>query len=190
MAPVFPTYDAHDQRQALRLMVHAKSQPREPTPAMIEAHRAALAPLTDLVAKHNDPADYEMLGMCQLVLGDEALAAATFRVGLNIERERNAQSDLCGAFMRRISMLDGWALGRAAPYPQPFSPQGAERWSHRAWPGEPASASGSPPIPAMHQRGKGPGIGPRAICARDRLAHLAVPRNETSPQTVMGGGSR
>ncbi len=105
VSPAFMAYDAHDQRQALRLMVHAKSAPQAPTPAVVEAHRAALAPLSELVARHGDPADYEMLGMCHVVVGNEEGAGAIFRAGLAIERERNAQSDLCGAFMKRISML-------------------------------------------------------------------------------------
>jgi hypothetical protein len=104
-SPAFATYDAHDQRQALRLMVQAKGLPQPLSAAVIEAHRTAIAPLTDLVSKHNDPADYEMLGMCHVVVGDEAAAGAAFRAGLDLERARNAQSDLCGAFMRRISML-------------------------------------------------------------------------------------
>lgn len=102
-SPAFATYEANDQRQSLRLMIHAKSPPQ--TPAMVEAHRAAIAPLTDLVSKHNDPGDYEMLGMCHVAVGNEAGAMSVFRAGLDLERVRNAQSDLCGAFMRRISML-------------------------------------------------------------------------------------
>ena len=104
-SPAFLTYEPHDQRQALRLMVHAKSAPHTPTPAVVEAHRAAIAPLSELVGVHGDPADYEMLGMCHVVVGNEQGAATIFRAGLAIERERNAQSDLCGAFMRRISLL-------------------------------------------------------------------------------------
>jgi hypothetical protein len=104
-SPAFATYDAHDQRQALRLMVHAKGLPQPLSAAVVEAHRTAIAPLTDLVAKHHDPADYEMLGMCHVVVGDEAAAGVAFRAGLDLERAKNAQSDLCGAFMRRISML-------------------------------------------------------------------------------------
>ena len=104
-SPAFATYDAHDQRQALRLMVHAKGLPSPLAPAVVEAHRAAVAPLTDLVSKHNEPADYEMLGMCHVAVGNEQEAATVFRAGLTLERERSAQSDLCGAFMRRISML-------------------------------------------------------------------------------------
>jgi hypothetical protein len=103
--PAFRGHEAKDQRQALKLMVHAKGAPAPPPPAMVEAHRAALGPLMDLVSTHGDPADYEMLGMCQLTTGDEASAAQSFRTGLTIERERNAQSDLCGALMKRVSML-------------------------------------------------------------------------------------
>jgi hypothetical protein len=38
-------------------------------------------------------------------VGNEAEAMTMFRAGLDLERAKNAQSDLCGAFMRRISML-------------------------------------------------------------------------------------
>jgi hypothetical protein len=104
-SPAFATYEPNEQRQSLRLMVHMKNVPATPTPAMVAAHQAAVAPLTDLVSKHNDPADYEMLGMCHVAVGNEAGAMSVFRAGLDLERVRNAQSDLCGAFMRRISML-------------------------------------------------------------------------------------
>jgi hypothetical protein len=104
-SPDFMRYEANDQRQALRLMVHAKGVPDPPTPAMVEAHRTALGPLTELVSKYNEPADYEMLGMCHVAVGNEEGAGTVFRAGLAIERERNVQSDLCGAFMKRISML-------------------------------------------------------------------------------------
>jgi hypothetical protein len=46
-----------------------------------------------------------MLGMCHVVIGNEAGAGAVFRAALAIERERNAQSDLCGSLMKRVSML-------------------------------------------------------------------------------------
>jgi hypothetical protein len=104
-SPEFGTYEANDQRQALRLMVHAKAVPDPPTPAMVEAHRAALGPLTELVSRYNEPADYEMLGMCHVAVGNEEGAGTVFRAALAIERERNVQSDLCGALMKRISML-------------------------------------------------------------------------------------
>ena len=46
-----------------------------------------------------------MLGMCHVAGGTEAGAATVVRAGLTIERERNPQSDLCGALMRRVSLL-------------------------------------------------------------------------------------
>jgi hypothetical protein len=101
----FRGYVPQDRRQALRLMVHAKGVPDPPTPPMVRAHRAAIPPLTELVAQLGDPLDYEMLGMCQVAVGEEAAAGETFRAGLAIERDRNLQSDLCGALMKRISML-------------------------------------------------------------------------------------
>jgi hypothetical protein len=104
-SPGFRTNEAKDQRQALKLMIHAKGSPPSPTPAVIDAHRAALGPLAELVAAHGEPADQEMLGMCHLMMGDEASAGASFRAALTVERERNAQSDLCGVLMKRVSML-------------------------------------------------------------------------------------
>jgi hypothetical protein len=102
---VFRGYAPNDQRQALRLMIHAKGVPDPPTPEMIEAHRAAIEPLTELVSSQGEPSDFEMLGMCHVAVGNEQGAGEVFRAGLAIERERNVQSDLCGAFMKRISML-------------------------------------------------------------------------------------
>jgi len=101
----FRRHKPEDQRQALKLMVLAKGAPQPPTPAMIEAHRAAVVPLTELVKKHGEPSDHELLGICQVVLGNEEAASQTFRAGLAIERERNPQSDLCGALMKRVSLL-------------------------------------------------------------------------------------
>jgi len=103
--PEFMKFRAEDQRQALRLMVLAKGAPSKPTAIMIEAHRAAVQPLTALVSEYNDPGDYEMLGVCHVLLGNEESASRIFRVGLQLERERNAQSDLCGRLMTRVSQL-------------------------------------------------------------------------------------
>lgn len=104
-SPEFRTYPAADQRQALKLMIHAKGLPHIMPPHMVEAHRACIEPLTELVSVHNDPVDYEMLGMCHVALGNEQGASAVFRAGLALERERNAQSDLCGALMKRVAAL-------------------------------------------------------------------------------------
>jgi hypothetical protein len=101
----FAKQRAEDQRQALRIMVHAKNVPTTPTPAMVEAHKAAVAPLTELVSTHGEPADYEMLGMCRVVLGQEEAAMGVFKAALQIERARSPGSDLCGALMRRVSLL-------------------------------------------------------------------------------------
>jgi hypothetical protein len=101
----FVTYRPEDQRQALRLMVLAKNAPKTPTPAMIDAHRAAIPALTELVSVHQEPADHEMLGICHLLLGHEESASAIFRAGLAIERERSPGSDLCGELMKRISLI-------------------------------------------------------------------------------------
>ncbi|HLK37382.1 MAG TPA: hypothetical protein VKU41_11560 [Polyangiaceae bacterium] len=103
--PAFTGYDEQDRRQALRIMVHAKGVPDPPSPAMIEAHRAALGPLTALASASGDPADQEMLGMCLVVVGEPERAGEVFRAALAVERERNLQSDLCGALMKRVSML-------------------------------------------------------------------------------------
>jgi len=103
--PGFSKNRPEDQRQALKLMVHFKGAPKKPTPAMVDAHRAALEPLTELVSVHSEPADFEMLGMCHLLLEHPDAASNMFRQGLTIERSRNPSSDLCGALMRRVSEI-------------------------------------------------------------------------------------
>jgi hypothetical protein len=105
--PDFMQHRPEDQRNALRLMIMAKGapNPERATPAMVEAHQAALPSLTDLINKYAEPADHEMLGICYVVLGNPENADKTFRAGLALERQRNPQSDLCGAFMKRISFL-------------------------------------------------------------------------------------
>jgi hypothetical protein len=104
-SPPFAGYRVEDQRQALQLMVLMKGAPKPPTAAMTEAHRAALGALTGLVATHAEPSDHELLGICHVVLGDEASASTVFKAGLAIERERSPQSKLCGALMKRVSMV-------------------------------------------------------------------------------------
>jgi hypothetical protein len=103
-SPDFSTYQPENQRQALRLMILAKGAP-DKTDAVVQAHKAAIKPLEALVAAHGEPADYELLGICHAVAGDTKSADAAFRTGLNAERQRNASSDLCGSFMKRISLL-------------------------------------------------------------------------------------
>jgi hypothetical protein len=100
----FTSYRVEDQRQALRLMIMAKGLPPKPTPAMSEAYGVAVTCLTRLIPL-GDAADHELLGMCQVVLGDEASASETFRAGLAIERARDPQSKLCGTLMKRVSSV-------------------------------------------------------------------------------------
>ena len=104
-APAFVDYRVEDQRQALRLMIMMKGTPIVPTPPMVEAHRAAISPLKRIVEVHREPKDHELLGICHVVAGDETTASAVFKAGLAIERAKNPQSDLCGALMKRVSML-------------------------------------------------------------------------------------
>jgi hypothetical protein len=101
----FKTYRVEDQRQALKLMILKKGAPEAKTPAMTEAHAAAIECLTELVSTHNEPADYELLGVCHVVMGNEASASDIFKAALAIERERDPSSTLCGTLMKRVSML-------------------------------------------------------------------------------------
>ena len=94
-----------DQRQALKLMIHAKAPPGAAGDEMRSAFRAALPILQALVVKHHDPADYEMLGMSYVVLEQPEKATEIFKKALEIERARNPASDLCGTLMRRVSEL-------------------------------------------------------------------------------------
>ena len=103
--PGFVSYEPEHQRKALKLMVHTKRRENVPPPHVVEAHRAAIAPLTELVGGYGEPEDFEMLGLCQVVIGDEQAAAASFRAGLNIERQRNPQSNLCGALMKWVASV-------------------------------------------------------------------------------------
>jgi len=102
--PDFSDNRPEDQRQALKLLVLAK-RTGQPSAKLVEAHRAAIAPLTDLVSRHNEPEDFEMLGICHLMVGNEQAAANMFRHGLTLERERNPASDLCGRLMTRVASI-------------------------------------------------------------------------------------
>ena len=74
-SPVFQTYRPEDQRQVLRLMILAKNVPRPPSGPMLEAHRASVPALTELVSVHAEPSDHELLGICHVVLGHEDAAS-------------------------------------------------------------------------------------------------------------------
>lgn len=102
--PGFTTLRPEDQRATLRLLILAKRSGAAGAD-LVEAHRAALGPLTELVSSLNDPEDYEMLGICHLLLGNEQGASNIFKTGLQLERERSPQSDLCGRLMTRLSSI-------------------------------------------------------------------------------------
>lgn len=101
-SPEFAAFRPEDRRQALKIMVLAKTPP-PPSEAVVAAHKAALTRATELVATLDDPADYEILGVTQTFLDDEDSARATFAKALSMERERNPSSELCGNLMRRLS---------------------------------------------------------------------------------------
>lgn len=104
-SPAFPSYRIEDQRQALQLMVLMKGTPKPATAAMVAAHTAARGQLTGIVSTYREPSDHELLGICHMVLGDDASASLVFRAGLALERERDPQSKLCGTLMKRVSMV-------------------------------------------------------------------------------------
>ena len=101
----FAGYPAADQRQALKLMILAKGIPTFPTPPIVQAHRAAMVPLRALIAEHDEPADYEMIGLCHVRAGDEKSAREAFQKGLNLERARDPQSNLCGSLMKWVASV-------------------------------------------------------------------------------------
>jgi hypothetical protein len=101
----FADYRPEDQRQALRMMVIPKTPPTTSSEAVIAAHRVAVRCLETLVSAQQEPADYELLGIAYTVIDDPPAASVAFQKGLERERERNPQSDLCGTLMRRLSGL-------------------------------------------------------------------------------------
>jgi hypothetical protein len=104
VSPAFMANRPEDQRQALRLFVLAKREDR-PSAKLLEAYRAAIPALTELVSTLNEPEDFEMLGVCHLTIGNEDAASNMFRHALGLERARNPASDLCGRLMTRIAAI-------------------------------------------------------------------------------------
>lgn len=103
---VFADYRPEDQRQALKLMILAKTHPADKD-AVLAAHKAALTRIKALLETSTppDPADHELLGVAQLYLGDDKAARAAFQAGLDLERAKNPQSELVANLMRRVSQL-------------------------------------------------------------------------------------
>lgn len=113
--PSFGQLRPEEQRQALKLLIqgkrtelgmHRELNANDPLDASIQrSHRAALQPLTELVSTLGEPEDFELLGMVHQRLGNLDSASSIYRAGLQIERERSPQSDLCGALMTRLSSV-------------------------------------------------------------------------------------
>jgi hypothetical protein len=101
----FRAYPMEEQRQAIKLVANVKVPPSRPTPAQIDAFRAAIEPLTEMLGALGEPEDFQWLGICCMVAGDEARAGELFRTGLRLERERNPQSDLCGSLMKWVAAV-------------------------------------------------------------------------------------
>jgi hypothetical protein len=101
----FRSYPMEEQRHAIKLVVNAKVPPNNPTKTQIEAYRAAMTPLQEILGAMGDPQDFELLGICNVVIGQDKVAADLFRTGLRLERERNPQSDLCGSLMKWVAAV-------------------------------------------------------------------------------------
>ena len=104
-SPEFGTYPIDERRHAIKLVVNAKSPPNRPPAALVDAHRRAIGPLQAMIQAQNEPADYELLGICHVFVGDEGHAGDVFRQGLAIERARNPQSVLCGSLMKWVAAV-------------------------------------------------------------------------------------
>jgi hypothetical protein len=96
----FAEYEPDEQREALRLMVHAQNPPKEEF--VLAANRAALGHLKKLAETLAEPADYEMLGLANLRLDDTGAANVAFEKALELERARNAESELERSLTKRL----------------------------------------------------------------------------------------
>lgn len=104
-SPEFGTFTPQEQRQALKLMINLKVPPLKPAPHMVAAYKEAMKPLKALIAAEQDPGDMELYGIAQIITGDEKGAGDTLRKALQMERERNPQSDLCGSLMKWVAAV-------------------------------------------------------------------------------------
>ncbi|MBK7584521.1 MAG: hypothetical protein IPI67_30585 [Myxococcales bacterium] len=100
----FAAYPPEDQRQVLKFVILAKRSGMPPA-SLLAVHQSAKAPLEKLVAAFQEPVDYELLGLCHLILEENMAASAIFRTALEVERGRNPASDLCGRLMKHASSV-------------------------------------------------------------------------------------
>jgi len=94
-----------EQRSVLKLVANIKVVPSRPSPAQLDAFKAAIEPLTEILGALGEAQDFQWLGICCLATGDEKRAGELFRAGLKLERERNPQSDLCGSLMKWVAAV-------------------------------------------------------------------------------------
>lgn len=103
-SPAFADYRPEDQRQALKLMVLAKTTPPK-NDFVLDAYRAALTRLQVLTDALGEPADFEMLGAAHVMFDNVKAANDAFARALEIERSRNPSSELIGKLMSRVAAL-------------------------------------------------------------------------------------
>ena len=96
----FKDAGADEQRQLGRLVMRANRPPS--TAAVLDAYRALSLVLKALIEMHNEPADYELLGVVELAIGDPAAARQAFGAALERERVRNPGSELCESLKKRV----------------------------------------------------------------------------------------
>lgn len=103
-SPVFADCSPEDQRQALKLLV-VLGKTAASSEATRDAHCAARDRAQALVQHVGDPADYELMGLCQVSLNESGAAIETFRKGLELEQSRNPQSELCARLSKHVANL-------------------------------------------------------------------------------------
>jgi hypothetical protein len=104
-SPKFKDSSTNEQRNALRLLL-AFDKPTKlgvPLEPMRRAYRLGRDHARVLVDRFADPADYELMGLFQLALDEAGAARETFRKGLELERDRSPESELCARLMRHAS---------------------------------------------------------------------------------------
>lgn len=101
LGAAFEDNKIEDRRLALRLLVLGKT-PTQPSEPLLDALRAALPRLQTLVGTSKEPGDFEMLGVCNVLLSNKAAAKEAFAAGLEIEKGRNTSSDLHTNLTRRL----------------------------------------------------------------------------------------
>jgi len=104
-SPEFLGYTVEDRRAAIRLVVNTKVPLNNPAAHVVTAYRSAMRALEEAIGANADPADFELLGICCVVTGDEKRAGELFRTGLRLERERDPQSNLCGSLMKWVAAV-------------------------------------------------------------------------------------